>query len=314
VTGGARQLVIGSRASRLALWQAGWIRGRLEAAGRGVRIEAMRTAGDAILDRPLASFGGKGVFVREIEEALLDGRIDLAVHSLKDLPTEQPPGLVIACIPEREDPRDFLASSGAVALDDLRPEAVVGTGSPRRACQIRSRRPDLRIRDLRGNVETRIAKLKRGDYDAIVLALAGMRRLEIQEQGRILELDEMLPAVGQGALAVEIRAADADARAAIAPLHHPATAVAVLAERAFLTGLGGGCQAPIAAIGTLHGDRLRLRGLVGDPAGSRMIRGQTEGPATDPQGLGRALAERLLSQGAADLIAGAAAPPPSEGP
>ena len=303
MTSAGRTLVIGSRASRLALWQAGHIQERLRAVGREARIEMIHTSGDRITDRPLAAIGGQGVFVKEIEEALLAKRIDLAVHSLKDLPTQQPEGLVLACVPEREDPRDLLAAPGAPSLADLPAGAVLGTGSPRRACQILVLRPDLHIQDLRGNVDTRVAKLMRGEYGAILLACAGVRRLGLQVEGQVLALEQMLPAVGQGALAIETRADDAEARAVLAPVNHPPTAAAVAAERAFLLGLGGGCQAPIAAVGEVAGEGLSLRGLVGDPEGGRLLRGRRSGSAADPEAVGAALAESLLEQGAAALVA-----------
>lgn len=305
--------VIGSRASRLALWQATWVRDRLAEAGLDVRIEVIRTAGDRLLDRPLAQFGGKGIFVREIEEALLAGSIDLAVHSLKDLPTTQPEGLRIACVPRREDPRDVLVARAGPTLAALRPSAIVGTGSPRRACQIRALRPDLTIRDLRGNVDTRLAKLERGDYDAVVLALAGLRRLGAEVEGAILSPDEMIPAVGQGALAIETRADAAGLDVPLRALHDAPTAAAVAAERAFLRGLGGGCQAPIAALGETHAERLSLRGLVGDAEAGVVLRGRSEGPARDAEEIGTRLAEILIGRGASDLLRRPAAPPP-EGP
>jgi hydroxymethylbilane synthase len=289
------------------------VRERLAAAGSPVRLEMIHTSGDRLAARSLADIGGKGVFVKEIEQALLDRRVDLAVHSLKDLPTEQPDGLTISCVPPREDPRDVLVPRGGGGLAGLRHGAAVGTGSPRRACQIRALRADLEIRDLRGNVDTRIEKLRRGDYDAIVLALAGLRRLGLAVDGTVLDLDQMLPAVGQGAMAVEIRSADQELAAILAPLHDDATARAVRAERALLRGLGGGCQAPIAAVGTLRGDRLELRAMVGDPQGRLLLRDRLEGPAADPEAAGERLARALLDRGAADLVRRSAAAPP-EGP
>ncbi|HKN47669.1 MAG TPA: hydroxymethylbilane synthase [Candidatus Polarisedimenticolia bacterium] len=305
-------VVIGSRASRLALWQANWVRDRLDEAGVEARIEVIRTSGDRIVDRPLASLGGKGIFVKEIEEALLEGFIDLAVHSLKDLPTAQPQGLRIACVPRREDPRDVLVAPGRAALGELRPGAVLGTGSPRRVCQIRAVRPDLAIRDLRGNVDTRIARLKRGDYDAVVLALAGLRRLGADVEGTVLDFDQMIPAVGQGALAIETRDDAAGLTRPLQALHDEASAAAVAAERAFLRGLGGGCQAPIAAIGEVRGDRLFLRGLVGDAGTGAVLHDRAEGGASDAEGIGARLAQALLGRGAGDLVRRSAAPPPGE--
>jgi hydroxymethylbilane synthase len=308
-----RTLVIGSRASPLALRQAGWVKERIEAGGRPARVEVIHTSGDRIPDRPLASLGGKGVFVKEIEEALLAGSIDLAVHSLKDLPTAQPVGLRLACVPEREDPHDVLIAPGAPSLEGLRRGAIVGTGSPRRACQIHAVRPDVAIKDLRGNIDTRLGKLRQGGYDAILLALAGLRRLGSEVEAQVLDYDVMLPAVGQGALAVETRSDDPDSAAALAGLHDPATACAVEAERAFLRGLGGGCQAPIAAVAEVSGDRLLLRGLVGDPEGRRVVRHSLEGRAADPEAAGAALAEALLAQGAADLVQRFSTAPGPEG-
>ena len=305
--------MIGTRGSRLALWQAGWVRERLAAGGHAARLEMIHTSGDRLSARSLAEIGGKGVFVKEIEEALLDGRIDLAVHSLKDLPTEQPAGLTISCVPLREDPRDVLIARGGGGLMELCRGAVVGTGSPRRACQIRAVRSDLEIRDLRGNVDTRLAKLRQGDYDAIVLALAGLRRLGAADGGAVLDYEQMLPAVGQGAMAIETRAADTGLAVLLLPLHDAATAGAVRAERALLRGLGGGCQAPIAAIGEVRGERLELRGLVGDPQGSRLLRDRIEGRSAEPEAAGEALARVQLPRGAADLVRRARAEPP-EGP
>jgi hydroxymethylbilane synthase len=307
-------LVIGSRSSRLALWQANWVCDRIEAGGHKARIEIIRTSGDRQLDRPLVAIGGKGVFVKEIEEALLAESIDLAVHSLKDLPTDQPAGLTIRCIPKREDPRDVLISSGGGGVDRLPRGGVVGTGSPRRACQLHDLRPDLVIRDLRGNVDTRLAKLARGDYQAIVLAMAGVRRLGLEIEGAALDYDQMLPAVGQGALAIETRFDDGRFPGILAPLHDSATEKAVLAERAFLRRLGGGCQAPVAAIGVVERSQFVLRGLVGDPVAGVVLRDACEGPLEDPEGVGRALAERLLERGAAAMLSRGPASPQAEAP
>jgi hydroxymethylbilane synthase len=262
----------------------------------------IRTSGDRIAPRPLASPGGKGVFVKEIEDALLAGEVDLAVHSLKDLPTALPEGLFLACVPEREDPRDLLVAPGAPALADLRPGAVLGTGSPRRACQIRAARPDLSLRDLRGNIDTRLRKLREGRYDAILLALAGVRRLGLDCEGTVLDVDLMIPAVGQGAMAIEARGRDRAIADLLAPLHHQATAAAVRAERAFLSALGGGCRAPIAALAVVQGGTLRLRGLVADPEGVTVLRDAVDGGAADPEAAGEALAGALLARGAAALL------------
>jgi hydroxymethylbilane synthase len=297
----ARELVIGSRGSRLAMWQANWVRAALERAGRRVRIEQIRTSGDRFVEQSLAVIGGQGLFVKEIEEALLAGSIDIAVHSLKDLPTVQPAGLVVACVPEREDVRDLLLARGARSIRALPTGSIVGTGSPRRASQVLNLRPDLAVRDLRGNVDTRIAKFQRGDFDAIVLASAGVRRLALDVDGAPIGLDQMLPAVGQGALAIETRGDDTDARAVLQGLHHPPTAAAVTAERALLRGLGGGCQAPIAAVAEVAGADLRLRGLVAEPSGRTVVRGERSGPAAEADPIGLALAADLLERGAGAL-------------
>ena len=305
-----RSLVIGSRGSRLALWQAEWARARLEQAGAATRIAIIRTSGDRLLDRPLAAIGGKGVFVKEIEEALLSGAVDLSVHSLKDLPTDQPGGLKIACVPAREDARDVLLAPGAPGLTDLGRGAVIGTGSPRRASQLRALRPDLRLADLRGNIETRIARLRRGDYDAIVLASAGLRRLGIDVEGTVLDFEQMLPAVGQGAMAIEIRSDDREIDDLLEAHHHAPTAAAVAAERALLRGLGGGCQTPIAAVAEVDGARLLLRGLVAGPGGEPLFKERGEGPVGDAERIGLAMAEALLARGAGALVRGATAPLP----
>lgn len=308
-----RSLVIGSRGSRLALWQAEWVRARMERAGRAARIEIVHTSGDRFLEQPLASMGGKGVFVKEIEEALLAGTIDLAAHSLKDLPTAQPDGLRIACVPSREDPRDVLLAPGAPGLAGLRRGAVVGTGSPRRACQIHALRSDLETRDLRGNVDTRLARLRHGDYDAILLARAGLSRLGIDVDGTVLDFDQMVPAAGQGAMAIEIRADDREMEDLLGPHHHAPTAAAVAAERAFLRGLGGGCQAPIAAVGEVDGPHLVLRGLVAGPGGQPLLKERREGAVDEAESLGLALAEVLLARGAGAFLRVPTAPLP-EGP
>ena len=278
------ELVAGTRGSRLALAQTAWVVERLRLAHPGltVRTEVIRTKGDVFTDAPLPSIGGKGLFTGEIEAALLAGTIDLAVHSLKDLPTDLPDGLAIGAVPEREDARDVLISRSGAGLDALPPGARVGTGSLRRAAQLRARRPDLCIVDVRGNVDTRLRKLGQEDarLDALVLAAAGLNRLGLA--GRVteyLDLDVMLPAVGQGALAVEVRAADARVLAAVAVLEDHATRIAVEAERAFLRALGGGCQTPAAAFATLEGVTLRLRGMVANPDGSGLRRGEISGPA-----------------------------------
>jgi len=305
-----RTLVIGSRGSRLALWQAEWLRLRLLEAGRNSRVEIIRTSGDRFPDRSLASMGGKGVFVKEIEEALLAGNVDVSVHSLKDLPTSQPDGLTIACVPEREDPRDILLAPGAPGPAGLRPGAVVGTGSPRRSCQMRALRPDVVIKDLRGNLDTRLRRLRTGDYDAILLASAGVRRLALEVEGTVLDYDQMIPAVGQGALAIEIRTDDRGLAEILRPYDHAPTAIAVAAERALLRGLGGGCQAPIAAFGEVAGERLSLRALVAGPGGEPLLKERREGDARDAEAIGLDAARVLLARGASALVQGTSAPLP----
>ena len=296
--------VIGSRGSALALWQARWIEARLQEAGRETRIEIIKTTGDKITDVALAQVGtasgGKGVFTKEIEEALLAGAIDLAVHSLKDLPTELPAGLTLAAVPEREDPRDALVG---FRLDDLPKGARVGTSSLRRAAQVRALRPDVILGDIRGNVETRLRKRDEGECDATLLACAGLRRLGLE--GRITEaLDPsvMAPAVGQGALGIETREGDEETLAVLKPIEHRATREAVEAERALLDALGGGCQVPLGAHARVDEGDLHLIAAVVAPDGSRVIRTKARGPAEQPQDLGRRAAEALLRDGAAALI------------
>ena len=298
----SRRLVIGSRGSPLALWQARWVEARLRALGRDTRLEIIRTSGDRFADQSLVVLGGQGLFVKEIEEALLARGIDLAVHSLKDLPTVQPPGLAIACVPERAAAADALVARGRATLRALPTGSVVGTGSPRRASQIRHLRPDLAIRAIRGNVDTRVERLRRGECDALILAAAGLVRLGIEVEATPLGPEEMLPAVGQGALAIETRADDRDLVEALAPLQHAPTAAAVRAERALLRGLGGGCQAPIAAHATVAGDLLTLVGLVAALDGRRVVRGGRSGRVAEAETIGARLAEDLLGGGARDLL------------
>jgi hydroxymethylbilane synthase len=292
-------LVIGSRGSQLALWQANYIKERLEARGEQTRIEIIKTTGDRILDSPLHQLGGKGLFTKEIEEALLDGRIDLAVHSMKDLPTELPAGLTIAAIPQRADARDAIIGG---KLRDLKHGAIVGTSSLRRIAQLRRLRPDLDIRSIRGNVDTRINKIERGEYDAIVLAAAGVQRLGWgQIISEFFRPDLMCPAVAQGALAIETRL-EGPGFDACAPLDHPWTRLPVTAERAMLAALGGGCQVPIGAFGTLEDTELFLTGAVFSPDGSQMIRYTATGDCTKPGELGRGVARVLLDRGAQAVL------------
>jgi hydroxymethylbilane synthase len=292
-------LVIGSRGSQLALWQANYIKERLEARGVQSSIEIIKTTGDKITDVPLNKVGGKGLFTKEIEEALLDRRIDLAVHSLKDLPTELPPGLAIAAIPPRVDPRDSIVGG---KLRDLRFGATVGTSSLRRIAQLRRIRPDLDIQSIRGNVDTRIAKVEKGEYDAIVLAAAGLRRLGWGDIiSEVFRPDIILPAVGQGALAIETLE-EGPGQEAVAPLDDPWTRLPVSAERTMLAELGGGCQVPIGAYGTLENTELFLTGAVFAPDGSSMIRYTATGECTKPGELGRNVARVLLARGAQSIL------------
>lgn len=307
-----KNLVIGSRGSKLALWQAGWVKARLCALypQLEVAVEIIKTSGDVLKDAPLAMIGGRGVFTKELEEALLDGRIDLAVHSLKDLPTTLPDKLTIAAITKREDARDALVLRSDSTLRDpsLRslPEGcVVGTSSPRRLAQLKHLRPDIGIKDLRGNVDTRLRKLDAGDYDAIILASAGLRRLGLAERiSSHISTPEMLPAVGQGALAIETRMDDSQALKLLAPLQDAPTRDACMAERALLRSLGGGCQLPIAAHAVVTEDRLRLEGLVAGLSGDVIIRDALEGRATEARELGETLGKQLLRQGAESLLRG----------
>jgi hydroxymethylbilane synthase len=292
-------LVIGSRGSQLALWQARWIAARLAEAGHETRIEIIKTTGDKITDVPLAKVGTKGLFTKEIEEALLDGRIDLAVHSLKDLPTELPAGLTIAAIPPREDARDAIVGA---RLSDLPAGAVVGTSSLRRAAQLRAIRPDLAIESIRGNLDTRVRKLDEGQYHAIVLAAAGLSRLGWAHRiAETLSPELMCPAVGQGALAVETRETG-EGYAACAALDDPTARAAVTAERAVLASLGGGCQVPIGAHAVITGDELRMAGVVVSPDGTRIVRLGERGAVRDAEEIGRRLGRALLAAGAQEIL------------
>ncbi|MBF0282917.1 MAG: hydroxymethylbilane synthase [Magnetococcales bacterium] len=302
----SRALRIGTRGSLLALWQARWVQSRLQAVHPGLEVvlEIIKTQGDKILDVPLAQVGGKGLFVKELEEAMLEDRTDLAVHSMKDVPAEFPPGLGLAAVLEREDPRDALLSVHFNSLDELPQGARVGSSSLRRQSQIKRLRPDLQVVSLRGNVNTRIAKLEAGEFDAILLAAAGVKRLAMTQQVKqYLEPDQMLPAIGQGAVGVEARLGDEAVLALLRPLDHAPTRICVEAERAFLATLEGGCQVPIAGHAQWQGDALRLQGLVGDLEGRRVVEETMEGSASDPAALGVALAHRLLDQGAAAILA-----------
>jgi len=292
-------LVIASRGSQLALWQARWVQAQLTAAGYECRIEIIKTTGDKITDVPLAKVGTKGLFTKEIEEALLDGRADLAVHSLKDLPTELPAGLVLAAVPEREDPRDAVIGK---PLAELPQGARVGTSSLRRSAQLRKLRPDLVIESVRGNLDTRLRKLDEGQYDAILLAAAGLKRLGWGDRiAEILPADVMCSAVGQGALAIETRGSGAGFDACSA-LDHAASHAAVMAERGVLGSLGGGCQVPIGAYATVDGGTIRLLGVVASPDGSEIIRAESSGPADEAEALGQRLGATLLERGARAIL------------
>lgn len=300
----AATVKIGTRGSKLALWQAEWVKAALEKA-HGCRVEliVIKTKGDKIQDVPLAKVGGKGLFVKEIEEAILDGRVDLAVHSMKDMPAEIPEGLCIGAIPVREDPRDVLLSGRDSLLDDLAPGARVGTSSLRRAAQLRHGRPDLDVRPLRGNLDTRMRKLDEGEFDAVVLAAAGVKRLKLAHRiTESLAPETMLPAVGQGALCIEVREGDTRIGPMVEVLDHPETRAVVTGERAFLHKLEGGCQVPIAAHGTIDGDRLTLTGLVAELDGSVMIRETLSGPVGESGDIGLRLARRLLDRGAGEIL------------
>jgi hydroxymethylbilane synthase len=292
------KLVIGSRGSQLALWQARHIEAALQAIGHETRIEIIKTTGDRITDVALSKVGSKGLFTKELEDALLDGRIDVAVHSLKDMPAALPEGLIIAAVPEREDPRDAVIGK---RLADLAAGARVGTSSLRRAAQLPRR---LVIESARGNLDTRLRKLDEGRYDAIVLAAAGLRRLGWADRiAEILPVEVMCPAVGQGALAIETRSEDA-AAAACLMLEHAETRAAVDAERALLAALGGGCQVPIGAYARTAGDRLALMAIVASSDGGRIVRAAGEGAHSEARLLGEHVAGELRRQGAAELLAG----------
>ncbi|MFO7708764.1 MAG: hydroxymethylbilane synthase [Desulfobacterales bacterium] len=303
-------VVIGTRGSPLARWQAQWVRAALQERfpGTVVELNTIKTQGDKILNVPLAKVGGKGLFVKEIEEALLAGHVDIAVHSMKDMPADLPQGLAIGAVPERESPLDVLISRDGCGLIDLAPDSLVGTSSLRRAAQLRHRRPDLRVVPLRGNLDTRLRKLETEGLAAVVLAAAGVRRLGLAKRiSEHLDPGLMLPAVGQGALCIEIRRGDPHIGPMVAPLDHPATRAAVSAERSFLRRLEGGCQVPIAGHATVDGETLRLTGLVAEVDGSALIRHALSGPARSAARLGAELAEVLLSSGADALLAKLAA-------
>jgi len=300
------RLVIASRESALAMWQAEHVRDRLRALypQTEVVILGMTTQGDQILDVTLSKIGGKGLFVKELETALENGSADLAVHSLKDVPMHLPSGFALACIAEREDPRDAFVSNDFDDLQALPAGSVVGTSSLRRESQLRARFPHLKIEPLRGNVQTRLRKLDEGQYAAIILAAAGLKRLGLGQRIRaILSSEDSLPAVGQGALGIETRADRADLKALLAPLHHADTATCVLAERAMSRALAGSCQVPLGGFAEMQNGKLRLRGFVATPDGSRLLRAEMTTSAGDPEALGDAVAQNLLRQGAGEILA-----------
>jgi hydroxymethylbilane synthase len=300
-----RPLRIGTRGSQLALWQSRWVRTALAGHWPDASFEmtVIKTTGDKIQDVPLSQVGGKGLFVKEIEEALLAGRIDLAVHSMKDMPSEVPPGLTIGAIPMRENPLDILAAGPCTSLAALPYGARVGTSSLRRTAQVRHLRPDLRIVPLRGNLDTRLRKLDSPDLDAVILAAAGLLRLDLTERiSAYLPPDQMLPAVGQGALCIETRRDDPIVAPFVAVLEHAETRTAVTAERAFLARLEGGCQVPIAAYARIEGESIRLTGLVAEPDGGRILKAVKTGTRQEAESMGLLLAEELLAQGAGDIL------------
>ena len=300
-----REIRIATRKSALALWQAEHVKARLEQAHPGLKVSLvpMVSRGDKLLDAPLAKIGGKGLFVKELETALLENDADIAVHSMKDVPMDFPEGLGLYCICEREDPRDAFVSNTYASLDQLPPGSVVGTSSLRRQAQLLARRPDLKIQFLRGNVNTRLAKLDAGDYDAIILAAAGLIRLGFESRIRSsISVDDSLPAGGQGAVGIECRSGDSDIHSLLAPLHHRDTASRVSAERALNKRLNGGCQVPIACYAVLEGEQLWLRGLVGQPDGALLLNAQGRAPASEAERLGVEVAEALLAQGAGAIL------------
>lgn len=297
---------IATRKSRLAMWQAETVARQLQDLHPQLKVElvGMSTQGDRVLDSPLAKIGGKGLFVKELEDGLLGGRADIAVHSMKDVPMAFPPKLHLPVIMRREDPRDAFVSGQFDSLASLPRGARIGTSSLRRQCQIMARLPDARIRELRGNVNTRLAKLDAGEFDAIILAAAGLKRLGLGDRIReYISTEASLPAIGQGAIGIECRCDDVRTNELIAPLDDPETHTRVCAERAINARLNGGCQVPIAGFAQLNGDEIFIRGLIGYPDGHNIIRGQARGNVADAERLGRDVAEQLLTQGAGEILA-----------
>jgi hydroxymethylbilane synthase len=305
MTNSRTELRIATRGSPLALWQAEHVKARLEALHPGLEVSllTMKTRGDKLLDAPLAKVGGKGLFVKELEAGLLDGRADLAVHSLKDVPVQFPDGLELALVMEREDPRDAFVSNTYDSLSAMPAGSLVGTSSLRRQTQIRERYPALEVDWLRGNVNTRLGKLDAGEFDAIILAASGLQRLGFGERIRAaIEPEECLPAIGQGVLGIEIRSDDDELRELIAPLAHAETTLRITAERALNQTLNGGCQVPIAGYAVLEGEQLFVRGLVGEPDGSEILRAEVRGHSDQAHDLGVDLARQLLAQGADRIL------------
>ena len=304
----ARELTIATRESPLALWQAEYVRDALQSAhpGLSVSLLGMTSRGDKVLDLPLAKVGGKGLFVKELETALLDGSADIAVHSMKDVPMAFPEGLSLGVICEREDPRDAFVSNRFRTLEELPAGSVVGTSSLRRECQLRARRPDLEVRFLRGNVNTRLRKLDEGEYDAIILASAGLIRLGFADRiAQSMTVEDSLPAGGQGAVGIELRVDDSATLELLQVVHHEATAQRIVAERAMNARLQGGCQVPIACFAEHReeGGQLWLRGLVGQPDGSRILRAEAEAPVAEAERLGQEVGQALLEKGAGEILA-----------
>ncbi|MFT4938127.1 MAG: hydroxymethylbilane synthase [Paraglaciecola sp.] len=300
-----RVIRIATRKSALALWQAEYVKAKLLLAHPEISVELvpMSTQGDKILDTPLAKIGGKGLFIKELEVAMSEGRADIAVHSMKDVPVDFPAGFALHAICERENPFDAFVSNTYDNINALPQGAIVGTSSLRRQCQIRSARPDIEIRDLRGNVNTRLAKLDKGQYDAIILAAAGLIRLNMRSRIKAyLEPEFSLPAVGQGAVGIECRSDDLELVALLAPLNHTETYIRVSAERALNAKLKGGCQVPIGSFAELNGEQLFLRGMVGAPDGSKLIYAQHSGDIKDAEAIGILVAEQLLEQGADEIL------------
>ncbi|RPI55453.1 MAG: hydroxymethylbilane synthase [Deltaproteobacteria bacterium] len=303
--GAGKKLRLGTRKSVLALAQSNWVKEEIETHWPDFNVYLVKftTKGDRILDVPLAKVGGKGLFVKEIEDALLRKDADFAVHSLKDVPAELPEGLEVTIFPDREDPRDALISRAGLRLEELPEGARVGTSSLRRIAQLRNARPDLEVAPLRGNIDTRLRKLDEGQYDAIILAAAGLIRLGLEQRIiQLLEPEVMLPAVGQGALGIEFRSIDTEVKRILASIHHEETSICVRAERAFLFRLEGGCQVPIGAFAQLKEETLELEGMVGNETGTDIIRMKRQGSADQPEALGTILGEEILAAGGAEIL------------